>query len=141
MEVIGMIEEKSTTRQWAEAVLDQALALEEGDQLAFQMESERQLNSYRIQLSRARDRLSAMIGADALAINIQSKGRVLILSKSGTIPLQGTIFKKSGEVELAPPIKLQVVPIPRPTDIQDISEEEMLRRRELLKAATEDLHD
>ena len=131
-----MIEEKSTTRQWAEAVLDQALALEEGDQLAFQMESERQLNSYRIQLSRARDRLSAVIGADALAINIQSKGRVLILSKSGTIPLQGTIFKKSGEVELAPPIKLQVVPIPRPTDIQDISEEEMLRRRELLKAAT-----
>ena len=136
-----MIEEKSTTRQWAEAVLDQALALEEGDQLAFQMESERQLNSYRIQLSRARDRLSAVIGADALAINIQSKGRVLILSKSGTIPLQGTIFKKSGEVELAPPIKLQVVPIPRPTDIQYISEEEMLRRRELLKAATEELHD
>ena len=136
-----MIEEKSTTRQWAEAVLDQALALEEGDQLAFQMESERQLNSYRIQLSRARDRLSAVIGADALAINIQSKGRVLILSKSGTIPLQGTIFKKSGEVEMAPPIKLQVVPIPRPTDIQDISEEEMLRRRALLKAATEDLHD
>lgn len=136
-----MIEEKSTTRQWAEAVLDQALALEEGDQLAFQMESERQLNSYRIQLSRARDRLSAVIGADALAINIQSKGRVLILSKSGTIPLQGTIFKKSGEVELAPPIKLQVVPIPRPVDIQDLSEEEMLRRRELLKAATEDLHD
>ena len=136
-----MIEEKSTTRQWAEAVLDQALALEEGDQLAFQMESERQLNSYRIQLSRARDRLSAVIGADALAINIQSKGRVLILSKSGTIPLQGTIFKKSGEVEMAPPIKLQVVPIPRPTEIQDISEEEMLRRRALLKAATEDLHD
>lgn len=136
-----MIEEKSTTRQWAEAVLDQALALEEGDQLAFQMESERQLNSYRIQLSRARDRLSAVIGADALAINIQSKGRVLILSKSGTIPLQGTIFKKSGEVELAPPIKLQVVPIPRPVDIQDLSEEEMLRRRELLKAATEELHD
>ena len=134
-----MIEEKSTTRQWAEAVLDQALALEEGDQLAFQMESERQLNSYRIQLSRARDRLSAVIGADALAINIQSKGRVLILSKSGTIPLQGTIFKKSGEVELAPPIKLQVVPIPRPTDIQDISEEEMLRRRALLKAATEEI--
>lgn len=134
-----MIEEKSTTRQWAEAVLDQALALEEGDQLAFQMESERQLNSYRIQLSRARDRLSAVIGADALAINIQSKGRVLILSKSGTIPLQGTIYKKSGEVELAPPIKLQVVPIPRPTDIQDISEEEMLRRRALLKAATEEI--
>lgn len=134
-----MIEEKSTTRQWAEAVLDQALALEEGDQLAFQMESERQLNSYRIQLSRARDRLSAVIGADALAINIQSKGRVLILSKSGTIPLQGTIFKKSGEVELAPPIKLQVVPIPRPTDIQDLSEEEMLRRRALLKAAAEEI--
>ena len=134
-----MIEEKSTTRQWAEAVLDQALALEEGDQLAFQMESERQLNSYRIQLSRARDRLSAVIGADALAINIQSKGRVLILSKSGTIPLQGTIFKKSGEVEMAPPIKLQVVPIPRPTDIQDISEEEMLRRRALLKAAAEEI--
>lgn len=136
-----MIEEKSTTRQWAEAVLDQALALEEGDQLAFQMESERQLNSYRIQLSRARDRLSASIGADALMINIQSKGRVLILSKSGTVPLQGTIFKKSGEVELAPPIKLQVVPIPRPAEIQDISEEEMLRRRELLKAATREMSD
>ena len=135
-----MIEEKSTTRQWAEAVLDQAMELEEGDQLAFQMESERQLNSYRIQLSRARDRLSAVIGADALAINIQSKGKVLILSKSGTIPLQGTIFKKSGEVELAPPIKLQVVPIPRPVEIQDISEEEMLRRRELLKAATREMN-
>lgn len=136
-----MIEEKSTTRQWAEAVLDQALALEEGDQLAFQMESERQLNSYRIQLSRARDRLSASIGADALMINIQSKGRVLILSKSGTIPLQGTIFKKSGEVEMAPPIKLQVVPVPRPASVEDLSEEEMLRRRELLKAATREMSD
>lgn len=126
------IEEKSTTRQWAEEVLTQVLGLEEGDQLAYQMESERQLASFRIQLTRARDRLSSVIGVEALAISIASKGKVLILSKAGKIPLQGTIFKKDGSIVAAKPIKLESLQLPEPEEVEELSEREMLRRREEL---------
>lgn len=131
------LQPQSASRQWAEQALDQALSLNEGERLLYQMANQQQLAAYRIQLNRELGRLFNKIGADALRITVSSQGEYLILSKVATAPTQGVIIKKDGSTTLAPPIEVKPLV---DFHLPDIEEEEMLRRREeLMKSAQEEL--